>query len=339
MRPAARRLRSATGASSSTSTSWSTRSPGRPSGSSLRAAVARELLELGTELGDPAARYRGHLAMVAVEAQVGTRPRVEHHIDAMVELDRTDLRGTHRRVVGYFRAGLAQLAGDLGAAEVLLAEAAATPSDLSASWDVLAHASVLLPVRREQGRLGELHEVVAAMVLDQPDVAAWRAVLAASSLAVGDLSGAEREIERSAAAGFGSLPEDVTWMAVLVLVADTAVELGRLDLAESAAALLRPYSARACYCGHGMVGPVGTTLARVDGLAGRIDDAMAHLAEADAVARRLEAPILAGHVAAERALLGLPGGEPADLEAQLATAEQHGWVRLAERLAVACRTR
>ena len=241
--------------------------------------------------------------------------------------------------MGYFRAGLAQLAGDLAGAEMLLAEAAAVPCDLSPSWDLLAHASVLLPVRREQGRLGELHEMVAAMVLDQPDVAAWRAVLAATSIAVGDRSGAEREIERSAAAGFGSLPEDVTWMVVIMLVADTAVELGRLDIAESAAARLRPYSDRACYCGHGVVGPVGTTLARVDGLAGRNDDASAHLAQADAVARRLEAPILAGHVVAERAALGLPGSESVDLGGQLVTAEQHGWVRLAERLTQARRNR
>ena len=249
----------------------------------------------------------------------------------MDQLDEAYFNGSRRRVLTYFQAGLAQLDGDLSEADRMLDHASTMASNLSASWDVLAQASVLLPLRLEQGRLGELHPLVEALTASQPSVGVWRAVLASASVAVGDDETARQQVEELVATDFQSLARDASWLGGMALAIDAALDLDRLDLAERAASHLRPFAGRGLWCGHAVVGLADTTLGRVEAAAGRTDAALGCFASASVVAHRLQAPILAGHVWCERQRVDR-SEPPSAIDALLAEADARGWARLASNL-------
>jgi tetratricopeptide (TPR) repeat protein len=216
--------------------------------------------------------------------------------------------------------------GELDETERLAAEAldlgtAAGDAD-ALSW----FGGHLLAIRWAQGRLEEMHDLVAAVIesstlrrLDQ----VYPALLAYTAALRGDVSAARSAVSALLAEDRGTTADFSTWTTTMMVLAETAAELGDTDSADTIAQRFAPYAhlpvmpALAVIC----LGPGERVLATAHMAAGRLDDAVAWLRAALTANQRLgnrpfEALILAqlASVLARRRLAG-DRAEAADLYA------------------------
>ncbi len=124
----------------------------------------------------------------------------------------------------------------------------------------------LVDVRLFQHRAGEVVEMLATAADDQPQIPAYRAVLALCCADSSDLAGAADAYGHFAARGF-ELPADSNWLLAVAVLADTCVTLGDADGAVDLARLLEPWADRQvilnCYGGGAYWGPVAHHLGRL----------------------------------------------------------------------------
>jgi tetratricopeptide (TPR) repeat protein len=175
--------------------------------------------------------------------------------------------------------------GELDDTERLAAEAlalgTATGDPDALSW----YGGHLLAVRWAQGRLGEMHELVAAVIesstlrrLDH----VYPALLAYTAALRGDVSAARSAVSALLAGNCGTSPDFSTWTTTMMVLAETAAELGDADLADTVAGRFAPYAhlpvmpSLAVIC----LGPGERVLATAHMAAGRLDDAAHWLREA-----------------------------------------------------------
>jgi tetratricopeptide (TPR) repeat protein len=236
------------------------------------------------------------------------------------------------------RAILAHLQGQLERAGSFALEAlgqwADRPQFAPAS---LMFAAQLALLRREQGRLDELVDVVAAAVEQTPDVPGWRCTLAYIYAELGDLDSAGRQLEL--VGDLSSLPRDTFWLLSIARVGTVASLLDDHSRSRHAYELLLPH-ANICLvlpavgCEGSMSRPLGmlaTTL-------GRYDDAEQHFERALEMNTSIRSPLWTAHTQYEYArMLRLRRG-PRDharahtlLATATATADELGLHRLSSR--------
>lgn len=259
-----------------------------------RVELSRRCIELGEDLDDPLAEYRGHLAGYGAMLQHGTGAELDAHVTAMERLEPTVHNGRGRRVLSYFRAGRAHLHGELAAAEGFLNAASGFPNVLSESWDLLASSSVLLAIRLEQGRGGELDPLAEAMSEAHPHMGVWLAAAARCALELGDHRRAAEMVRRLHDIDYETISQDQVWLLAMTSTGRVAADVGLLDIAEHVAERLEPYRGNGSWCGHGAYDPVDVGLCHIALAADRLDDAADHADAAIAVATRLDAPIYVG---------------------------------------------
>lgn len=259
---------------------------GHPSDLDRREELTDELLDLGRQADDPVALFEGHqLAFsVAMQRSDGSRLRA-----SVAELDRLTLRvgDVGRRWAAlYHRAAVQHLESDLVAAEATSEAAMELFAPVSPSRAIAVHGGQLLPIRIAQGRLGELREVMEALVVDQPGVPAWRAALA---FAVVD-DDPERAA-RLASSALDDVAEDFTWLAAHLIGGRAAAAAGVDTIVERYLERLLPWSGLVCWQGTCSYGPVDAVVALLQGAAGRPELALAHAEQGLAQARQLGAPV------------------------------------------------
>lgn len=259
---------------------------GTPDDLELRAAVADELLELGTEAHDPVASFEArHLAFsVALQRADGVGARA--HLDEMVKMvDQVGDVG-RRWALLYQMAAVAHLDDRLDRSERLSEDALALFAPVSATRALAAHGGQLIAIRLAQGRIAELADTFELMVAEQPEVPAWHAPLALA-LVDGDRERAAEHARRA----LTDVPRDFLWLAAHVIGGRAAAVTGDTDTVELALERLQPWTDRACWQGTCSYGPIDTVLALLHRRLG--DDARAaeHAGRALAVAERLGAPV------------------------------------------------
>jgi tetratricopeptide (TPR) repeat protein len=122
-----------------------------------------------------------------------------------------------------WRAALAFLDGRFAEVEPLANEALGICSDdanFQNSW-----AGQMFHLHGETGRLDEIKPLVAAMVDQNPGLAAFRAALAYTHASLGELDDARRHFEVLAADDFDGVPRDLLWPASLGLMSEACVLL------------------------------------------------------------------------------------------------------------------
>ena len=141
------------------------------------------------------------------------------------------------------------------------------------------------------GRLGEMAGLLARTVADNPGVPGFRATLALAQTQDGHPDEAEAALGDAVASGFGDLPRDVTWLAVMCIYAQVA---SRLELAPAATALydlLVPWEGQIAYPAFGVWGPVALHLGSLAMCTGDAAAARRHLGDAARAADRAGAPL------------------------------------------------
>jgi DNA-binding SARP family transcriptional activator len=189
----------------------------------------------------------------------------------------------------------AELAGEEGEAERCANESlrharSAHTQDAVSSW-----ASQLFALRRRQGRLGELADVVERLAGSGGHQLGWRGALGVLRFETGDVAGARAVYERELRDGPARLPRGMFWLTRLALLSELCAMLGDRAGAEALYAELAPYATRnvvVAYCSfwgsvEGYLALLARTL-RDQSLADR------HARTAMARVRALPAPLLAG---------------------------------------------
>jgi hypothetical protein len=140
-----------------------------------------------------------------------------------------------------------------------------------------------------------------------PNIPAYRAVLAQCAAHAGNATLAEDAIATLSASAF-AFPPDSNWLLATATVADAVVLTNRSEDAPVLLALLEPYADREvvlnCFGGGGAYwGPMSYTLGRLAALIGETDRATAWMTDAAAAATAFRAPLFAERVAATRLAL------------------------------------
>lgn len=279
-----------------------------------RLANSEENVRLADQLGDPQQQYGAvHWHSVAL-VQAGKVERAVAAIERERDLARRLGDPTALWIATYDDGNLAAIFGRLDQAEDLANEALQIGT-ASGQPDALPFfGSQLASIRYDQGRLGELQELLAQVVAENPGIPAFRSVLALAYAESGLGEQARELVAMEMASGFDEIPRDVTWLAGHAIYAHVCAELGEREAAEVLYGRIEPYADQLVYTGISAWGDGAHALGRLDATLGRHDEAAAHLEAARARARRIGAPVWAVRTSCDLAALLLDRAAPGDVE-------------------------
>lgn len=180
-----------------------------------------------------------------------------------------------------WRALLALLAGELASAEPMM-ERARELGEQAMSWSgAVSYGLQLFALRREQGRLGEVEDLVGRSVAEHPTYPIWRCAEAFVAAELGREDDARRSLAALTAGDLAPLPFDEEWLVSVSLLAETASAVGDAGLAAPLYARLLPYADRIAVAYPEIsVGSVSRYLGLLAATAGRWEDAEGHYTRA-----------------------------------------------------------
>jgi tetratricopeptide (TPR) repeat protein len=187
----------------------------------------------------------------------------------------------------------AELAGDFERAErhaeaSLVAAREAHTGDAVSSW-----ASQLFAMRRVQGRVGELTEVVERLTAKGGHQIGWRSALGVLYFDTGNVEAARRCLHEEVRDGVGAIPRGMFWLTRVALLSELAAQLGEAAVAGELYDALLPYRAYnvvVAYCS--LLGPVEGYLGQLAAALGDPTRAAEHTRAALDRARAMRAPVL-----------------------------------------------
>jgi tetratricopeptide (TPR) repeat protein len=300
--------------------------------------MARELTRLAEEVGDARLLAYGRMWVIGHLLELGDMDGVLRELDRLEQLARTRNDRIARWLLAANRAMLAHVQGQLERAASFSLEALRQWADRPQfAPAALLFAAQLALLRREQGRLDELVDAVAAAVEQTPEVRGWRCTLAHIYAHLGTYDRARRELEL--VGDLSSLPRDTFWLLSITRVATVASLLDDHSRSRHAYELLLPH-ANICLvlpavgCEGSMSRPLGmlaTTL-------GHYDDAGQHFERALEMNTRIRSPLWTAHTQYEYARMLRLRGNPRDqgrahtlLATATATADELGLRTLSSR--------
>jgi tetratricopeptide (TPR) repeat protein len=243
--------------------------------------LATELIEVATEAGDLERAADGHEHRAAALIELGEIRRAKADLASHAKLAEELGQPSQHWFVAVYRALLALLEGRIETAERMIGEARSV-GERSHAWNAaVSHGLQLYMLRREQGRLGEVEDLVRRSVEAHPTYPVWRCVLAAMATQLGQEDEARGALDRLAADNFAELPFDEEWLVSVGLLAEAASTLGDAGRASEIYELLAPYGDRvAVSCPEISTGPVARPLALTATANERWDDAERHFTQA-----------------------------------------------------------
>jgi tetratricopeptide (TPR) repeat protein len=291
-------------------------------------AVGERLIGLAEQIGEKEMVFAARDHRLNTLWSLTDRAAVDVEIALLAGLADELRQPAQQWSVGTDRTMLALMEGDFERAERLIAETLATGRQAE-SWNALVSQRLALFVlRRAQGRLAELEELIGRSVHEYPPLMRFRCALAHLYSQLGR--------ERDARATFDDLLSrdlarehvDAEWLFSIVLLADPCAFLGDEGAAATLYSLLLPYERRYAQApvevSFGSVarglGVLATTLQR-------FDDAEGHFAVALEIERRMRARPWLANTQHDLATMSLARGDLERAREQAAEAI-HGYREL-----------
>jgi tetratricopeptide (TPR) repeat protein len=286
-----------------------------PENPAERLEVARELLQLAEETGDDERVVAGHLCMLVALLELSDVAGARAQLDALAKRAE-ELRQPAQRWVGVsVRSLVALLEGDFETAEHLILEVLPMSEATPIRDNVSAARSQLFLLRREQGRLDEVEDLVRSAVVEFPWYPVHRAALACLLLESGRADEGRVVFEGLAREDFRALYRDNEWLLGMALATDACFLLGDTHAAGTLYEQLLPFAGRdTAAWAEGSVGVVDRYLGRLAVTLGRLEDAEAHLRRAIDVNERVGARPWVAHSQHDLATLLLSRDAAGDRE-------------------------
>ncbi len=206
----------------------------------------------------------------------------------------------------------ALLRGEFDTAE-RLAERALSSGDARRSDADCSYRLAMFLVRREQGRLDEIEDLMRDAVRAYPGYRSFGCYIPLLELELGRTAEARLAFEALARDEFAALPHDAEWLFCLCLLAEAAAALGDVAAAELLYGRLRPYvRVNAMAAGEVSIGPVARFAGILAAATGRPDVAAGHFEIALEIDDRMGARPWLAHTQHEYALVLRERGAPGD---------------------------
>jgi DNA-binding SARP family transcriptional activator/RecA/RadA recombinase len=252
--------------------------------------VATELIDVAGRAGDKERVFDGLEERLCALVELGDVEAATGELAAMQRVARELRQPSQAWLVTAYEALLALLAGALDDAERLV-RAARDLGEGPQSWNAaVTYRLQLYVLRREQGRLAEIEDLVRASAGEYPTYLILRCVLVHVLCETGSEDEARSALAELARDRFASLPFDEEWLVSAGLLADAASALGEVEHAEVLYELLAPYADRiAISYPEVSTGAVARNLGVLAASIGRGDQARRHFAAAIALHRRIGA--------------------------------------------------
>jgi DNA-binding SARP family transcriptional activator len=305
-------------------------------------AVADEVVRLAESCGDRERGLAGLGWRITDLLVLGDRNAVDESIRLCVHWAESLPQPAHTWYATHALAMIAMVDGRFDSVEDLTSTALAFNPQLhdqsaSQSWAIQIYA-----LRSEQGRLGELEELMVAGADLYPTVPAWRCALAALYAEIGRDAECRAELDRLAESDFAVLPRDGNWLTGMAYAARACARLGDRERAALLYEQLLPCAPLNVVIGLGIhyPGSVELFLGLLATTMERWDEAERHFEAARTMHERMSSPPLGAHTDHEHARMLLTRGRPEDrrragelLKRAAATAASLGMTRLSERVA------
>ena len=214
---------------------------------------------------------------------------------------------------GVMHATLGLLEGRLDDVERVL-EAVRHHCDRAHGWESrFSDWLAITALRREQDRLGEVVEYAHRLADEHVGyrmLPAWAVFVDA---AVGRIDEARRQMDSLAAGGFAFLPRDHGWLLGMTCLGETAMLIGDAGRAAEVERYLAPYGHRIGFVsGEVSSGPVDRTRGRLAAFAGRHEEAIELLEDAERDATEMGARLWAVRSSVDRARVLVGRDRPGD---------------------------
>jgi tetratricopeptide (TPR) repeat protein len=259
--------------------------------------VAKQVISLGERIGDKERVFAGHDFLVHLHWTRADRVAVDVLLDSAKELADELRQPAQRWWVGTAQTMLAIMEGRFEQAEQLIAQTLAM-GERALSWNAqVSYRLQLFALRRAQGRLADLEEMVARSVHEYPTLLRFRCALGHLYAELGRERDARAVLDDLLARDLAREHVDAEWLFSMSLLPDPVARLSGDDGAAKLYSVLLPYEELYAQA------PVEATfgcLARGLGLLAtklrRFDDAERHLELAAEVESRMRARPWLAHV-------------------------------------------
>ena len=219
--------------------------------------------------------------------------------------------------------------GRLEEADALVEETVAYGMENDQGDAMIIYAGQSGLLRREQGRMDELVDVLVASVEDNPGIPGFAALLALAYLETDQADEAAAVLDSALAKGFDTWVVELTWGTGMCLFAEIAARLCHEQAAALLHPLLNPFRDQMAWNGAFQLGSISHHVGMLAATLGRPDEALQRFAVAETANESLGAPLLAARTRIEwaRCLLSQPEGAPRARELlgqALEVAQAHG---------------
>jgi DNA-binding SARP family transcriptional activator/tetratricopeptide (TPR) repeat protein len=277
-------------------------------------ALATELLELGTKIGDLEFVAHAHFHRFVAHSTLAHADEARSECDAAGRAAEALGQPPQLWIWWTTRAMVALAAGELADAEELIGRAFALgePSVTMASGVYGAQRYALCDFT---DRLDEVEDRIRDLAANQPTRPVFCCLLAHLEARSGRLPAAQDLLGALAADSCAALPFDMEWLFGMSLLAETAALLRDAETAETVYSVLAPWgSLNVVDMGEGMRGSVARYLGLLATTMGRRDDAERHFENALEMNQRMGARPWLAYTQEDYARLLLVRGGPRDRE-------------------------
>jgi class 3 adenylate cyclase/tetratricopeptide (TPR) repeat protein len=278
-----------------------------------RHSSARTAVDLADRLGDRLAAFVARFQLYAVLVERG-EPEAASAVYADL-IERAEALGLpHPRwQLALLESARAATVGDLVRAEALADTALQIASSSGIGAGTGAYGGQLFMLRFVQGRIDELADFFLATVAAMPTIEPLRVLVLVMLVELGDVASAAERFAEERARGFGA-PCGEGQLAVLLQLADVAVDLGDADAAAELLALIAPFGSRISFTIAVAPRAAARSVGRLCGLLGRTDEAEEAFALSLSLDGRFDNVYWLGRTHVERAEMYARRGEPGDRE-------------------------
>lgn len=275
-----------------------------------RLVTSAENVALSARLGDPVARWCAAFDRVLTAMEAGDIDEVDRHLAVVSATAEETSEPGQRYFAASVRAGRLLVAGRHNEAEAVANELMDIGLRSGQPDTAALYGAVIFAVRRDQGRLDELVDLLGEAVVQYPSLAILRPTLALIHAELGRLDEASAILAQEAADGFARLPYNSGgWLSSLCTYAEVCAVVGAVEPARVLLDLIAPYADHVVCAGQFSSGSAQRYVALLAMVLGDHDRADAAFGAALAVNERIGAPVWAARTRLDWAAMLAAGGE------------------------------
>jgi len=274
-------------------------------------AASQQMIALGEQIGDKERVFAGHDHRLHFFWMLCDRSAVDVELDTVAALAEELRQPAHRWHVGTGRTMLALMEGRFEEAEQLIEETHRI-GRRSESWNAVVSQRIgLFVLRREQGRLAELADMMRRSVHEFPALLRFRCAVAQVELELGNEQEARAVVDGVLAHDLAREYRDAEWAFSLALLAGPTASVAEPPAVAWLYELMVAYEQMYAMAPvEGVFGAVARALGVLAGSLQRYDGAERHLEVAIDIERRMGARPWLAHAQHDLAAMVIARGDP-----------------------------